>query len=190
MNPIFEAANEVERACRAKGFSFCFIGGLAVQRWGEPRMTVDVDLTVITGFGAEEPFVDALLTAFRGRLPDARTFALQNRTLLLFAANGTPIDVSLGAMPFEERAVDRSSGFDVGSDVVLTTCSAEDLVVHKAFAAREKDWLDVRGIIVRQGEELDQRLIWDELRPLLELKGDPRIEERLAELLALTASHG
>ena len=37
MNPIFEAANEVERACRAKGFLFCFIGGLAVQRRGEPR---------------------------------------------------------------------------------------------------------------------------------------------------------
>lgn len=185
MNPIFEAAREVERACRAAGFSFCFIGGLAVQRWGEPRMTADVDLTLITGFGGEEPFVDALLKAFRGRLPDTRTFALDNRTLLLFAANGTPVDVSLGAMPFEERAVERSGAFDVGGGVVLTTCSAEDLVVHKSFAAREKDWLDVRGIIIRQGAALDQRLIWDELRPLLELKDDPRIEERLTELLAL-----
>jgi hypothetical protein len=185
MNPIFEAAHEVEQACRAKGFSFCFIGGLAVQRWGEPRMTVDVDLTLITGFGGEEPFVDALLPVFRGRLPDTRTFALDNRTLLLFATNGTPIDVSLGAMPFEERAVVRSSPFDVGDGVFLTTCSAEDLVVHKSFAAREKDWLDVRGIIVRQGAQLDQHLIWEELRPLLELKDDPRIEARLTELLAL-----
>ena len=53
MNPIFEAAREVEQVCRAAGFSFCFIGGLAVQRWGEPRMTADVDLTLITGFGGE-----------------------------------------------------------------------------------------------------------------------------------------
>jgi hypothetical protein len=88
-------------------------------------------------------------------------------------------------MPFEERAVDRSSGFDVGSGVVLTTCSADDLVVHKSFAGREKDWLDVRGIVVRQGAALDQRLIWEELRPLLELRDDPRIAERLTALLAL-----
>jgi hypothetical protein len=185
MNPIFEAAYEVEQVCRAEGFSFCFIGGLAVQRWGEPRMTADVDLTLMTGFGGEAGFVDALLSAFRGRLTDARSFALENRTLLLLATNGTPIDVSLGAMPFEERAVERSSGFEVGSGACLTTCSAEDLVIHKAFAAREKDWLDVRGIVLRQGASLDQPLIWDELRPLLELKDDPRIEERLTSLLAL-----
>lgn len=34
MNPLFEAALEVEAICRAAGFRFCFIGGLAVQRWG------------------------------------------------------------------------------------------------------------------------------------------------------------
>jgi hypothetical protein len=190
MNPIFEAAHEVERVCRAAAFSFCFIGGLAVQRWGEPRMTADVDLTLITGFGDEEPFVDKLLASFRGRLTDTRTFALQNRTVLLFASNGTPIDVSLGAMPFEERAVERSSAFELGGGLSVTTCSGEDLIVHKAFAAREKDWLDVRGIVVRQGAHLDQRLIWDELLPLLELKDDPRIEERLKALLALAPAQG
>ena len=61
MNPISIAALEVERVCRAARFSFCFIGGIAVQRWGKPRMTADVDLTVVTGFGGEEPYVDALL---------------------------------------------------------------------------------------------------------------------------------
>lgn len=111
MNAIFEAAIEVEAACRAAGFGFCFIGGLAVQRWGAPRMTADVDLTVITGFGTEAPYVDTLLVAFRGRIPDARDFALQHRTLLLAATNGVHLDVSLGAMPFEERTVERASAF-------------------------------------------------------------------------------
>jgi hypothetical protein len=32
MNPILEAAIEVERVVRAARFSFCFIGGIAVQR--------------------------------------------------------------------------------------------------------------------------------------------------------------
>ncbi len=54
----------------------CFIGGLAVQRWGEPRQTRDVDLTLLTGFGTERPFVDELLDAFDARLSDAATFAM------------------------------------------------------------------------------------------------------------------
>ena len=53
MNPIFAAALEVQAFCQARGVRFCFIGGLALQRWGEPRLTQDVDLTVISGFGRE-----------------------------------------------------------------------------------------------------------------------------------------
>jgi hypothetical protein len=34
MNPILEAAVEVEFIVRAARFPFCFIGGIAVQRWG------------------------------------------------------------------------------------------------------------------------------------------------------------
>jgi hypothetical protein len=103
MNPVLTAALELEAACRAAGFRFCFIGGVAVQRWGEPRLTQDVDLTLFTGFGTEEPFVDGLLRSFSGRLPDTREFALCSRVLLLKASNGIPLDISLGAMPFEER---------------------------------------------------------------------------------------
>ncbi|HEY1811580.1 MAG TPA: hypothetical protein VGG74_04445 [Kofleriaceae bacterium] len=183
MNAIFAAALEVERACRVAGFRFCFIGGLAVQRWGEPRMTADVDVTLLTGFGGEEPFVDELLAHLRGRIPDAREFALQHRTLLLAASNGVHADISLGAMPFEERSVERASPFVLPSGDAVTTCCAEDLVVHKAFAGRDKDWLDIRGIVIRQGDRLEQTLIWSELEPLLELLDEPGRAERLRALL-------
>ncbi len=188
MNAIFEAAIEIEAACRAAGFGFCFIGGLAVQRWGAPRMTADVDLTVITGFGTEAPYVDTLLVAFRGRIPDARDFALQHRTLLLAATNGVHLDVSLGAMPFEERTVERASAFVLSDGRGLTTCSAEDLVVHKAFAGRDKDWLDVRGIVVRQGAKLQWPTIWTELLPLLELREDADTEQRLRAIATAGSS--
>ena len=183
MNAIFEAAIEIEAICRAAKFKFCFIGGLAVQRWGQPRMTADVDLTVVTGFGGEEPYVDALLAKLRPRIPDAREFALRHRTLLVMAGNGVHADIALGAMPFEERAADRASPYELPGDTRVTTCSAEDLVVHKAFAARDKDWLDIDGIVTRQGDQLDRGLIWNELLPLLELREDLTIEPRLRRLL-------
>ena len=183
MNPLLAAALEIQAFCRAQSWRFCFIGGLAVQRWGEPRLTQDADLTVITGFGGEAPFVDAFLASFEGRLPDAREFALRNRVLLLRSSGGVPLDVALGAMPFEERAVSRASDFTIAPDVVILTCGAEDLVVFKAFAGRPRDWLDIEGIAIRHAGRLDERLIWAELAPLLELKESPEDARRLHAIL-------
>ena len=126
MNPIFAAALELQAFCRERKWHFCFIGGVAVQRWGEPRLTVDADLTLLTGFGTEEPFVDALLAAFKSRRVDARDFALRYRVVLLESSNRVPLDISLGAMPFEERAIQRASAFIIGGEEAVLTCSAED----------------------------------------------------------------
>lgn len=57
------------------------------------------------------------------------------------------------------------------------------LVVFKAFAGREKDWLDIQGIAVRQHGRLDESLIWAELTPLL-VKEAPEAAERLQAILA------
>ena len=36
---VLEAAEQVQAFCQQQGWRFCFIGGVAVQRWGEPRLT-------------------------------------------------------------------------------------------------------------------------------------------------------
>ena len=58
MVDVLATAVEVHRLCERRGWEFCLIGGIAVQRWGNPRFTVDVDLTLLTGYGSEERFVD------------------------------------------------------------------------------------------------------------------------------------
>jgi hypothetical protein len=106
---VLEAAVEVQQFCQNQKWRFCFIGGVAVQRWGEPRMTQDADLTLLTGFGNEEEFIDSLLSKFQARRTDARDFALKSRVLLMQAPSGVNIDLALGAFPFEERSVQRAS---------------------------------------------------------------------------------
>jgi hypothetical protein len=64
---------------------------LALQRWGEPRLTQDVDLTVISGFGREAQYADQFLSAFAPRIPDARAFALRHRVLLLLGRDGIAV---------------------------------------------------------------------------------------------------
>lgn len=159
------------------------MGGLAVQRWGEPRLTRDVDLTLLVGFGSEEAFIDPLLGKFESRMANARDFAIENRVLLLRDENGVPLDLALGALPFEERTIKRSSEWIIDERCSLRTCSAEDLIVHKTFAAREQDWMDISGILDRQdSRSLDWNTILKEINELVSLKEDPQILERLQSL--------
>jgi hypothetical protein len=141
--------------------------------------TRDVDITLLTGLGGEESFVDPLLGQYRPRVADARRFALAHRVVLVETASRIPIDISLAGLPFEARVIDRSSPFDVEAQTSLTTCSAEDLVVLKAFAGRIQDWL-----IVRQGRRFDRPLILAEPRPLLDLREDRETELKLQDLFA------
>jgi hypothetical protein len=181
MNALFVAAKEVADFIQARGWKFCVIGGLAVQRWGEVRTTLDADLTLITGFGDEERFVDALLAKFVPRVPDARERGLQQRVLLIRASNGKAVDISLGAFPFECGMVRRATPFAFADGVVLPTCSADDLFVMKIFAARPKDLHDAGTIAIRQ--RLNRAHILRELRPLCELKEAPELIEEARRIL-------
>jgi hypothetical protein len=64
INELAATAAELQRFIEQNGWEFCFIGGLAVQAWSEPRFTRDVDLTLLTGFGTEERYIDALLSRY------------------------------------------------------------------------------------------------------------------------------
>lgn len=182
MNPVFDAAARIQQFCDALGWKSCIIGALAVQRWGEPRLTRDVDVSLLTGFGSEAAYIDRLLTGFQPRRSDARDFALQYRVLLIATTDGVPLDIALAAMPFEERCIARATDYAIATNVAIRTCGAEDLIVLKAFAGRPQDWIDIAGIVVRQ-RRLDVSLIWSELLPLLTLKDDDVTEAKLRRLL-------
>ncbi len=177
---LLDLAIEINAFCEQQGWSFCIIGGVAIQHWGEQRFTKDVDFTVLTGFGGEEKVVDALLAKYEPRISDAKPFGIKNRVLLIRAPSGMGIDVALGALPFEEAAVQRARNIEVSPGIHLRLCTAEDLIVMKAFADRPLDWNDVKGIIIRQGSaKLDWPYVFQHLTPLAELKEQPDIVTRL-----------
>jgi len=171
--PQSSAAAEAFAALEGIGRPACLIGGLAVQRWGEPRMTQDADLTVLTPFGTEEAVVDALLQRFAARGPTARQHALDYRVLLLTASNGVSLDISLAALPFEEEVLQRASRWREVDKVWLVTCSAEDLVIFKLVAGRPGDIQDIIGIVHRQGSRLEIERIRRWGAQFAELKQDP-----------------
>jgi hypothetical protein len=188
--PQTAAAAEAFAALTEIGRPGCLIGGLALQRWGQPRFTADADLTVLAPFGSEAAVVDALLEHFPARMPTARQHALDFRVLLLTASNGVSLDISLAALPFEEEVMDRASSWRRIGNVWLKTCSAEDLVIYKLVAARPQDLVDVSRVVERQGRRLDVDRIRYWGAQFADLKEDPDLlrpfEDALKRLRAET----
>jgi hypothetical protein len=185
-NLLFQTARKIQLFFEEQNWHFAFIGGLALLRWGQIRLTEDVDVTLITQFQNDEYYVDTILEQFCSRIDNGREFALQNRVLLLKSSNGVGIDISLGGLPFEQQLVVRSSLYEYEPQCLLRTCSAEDLIVCKAFAARDRDWADVGTILQRQKGKLDNTYILDNLRYLCEFKESPEIVTKIEEMIRTT----
>ena len=179
---IWKSAVETQQQLLELGFRTCVIGGIAVQRWGEPRVTKDVDFTLLCGFGNERQIVSEILRHFDPRIKDAEEFAIHARVLLVEDSRGTPLDISLGALPYEENVIALATPWLAPESGSLITCSAEDLVVLKAFANRTQDVRDIEGVIIRQGTRLNRSLVLKELTPLVELKEEPEILDQLQAL--------
>lgn len=182
MNALFEAAKEVCEFMAARRWEFCIIGGLAVQRWGEPRTTLDADITLLARWGEEESYVAAILDRFASRIPDGPAFAMTRRVLLIRASNGKDVDISLGALPFEVAMIRRAAQVEFAPGLLLPCCTAEDLFIMKTFAARPRDWLDAEAVVIRQ-KSLDMEYILSHLADLCELKESPDILARAKRLL-------
>lgn len=103
MNSREAAAWGICQFLTSLGASHAIIGGMAVQHWGEPRFTQDVDLTVSVPVNDSAKFIKQVLAHFSPLLEDALTFALRNRVLLIQAANGCPVDVSLALPGYEDE---------------------------------------------------------------------------------------
>lgn len=163
----------------------CVIGGLALQVWGEPRLTRDIDFNVITGFGDEAEKIYQVLPLIKPRVNDALPFAIEHRVILGLTAEAIPVDIALGGFDYERRMVGRAVSLELATLVWVRVCSAEDLIVMKAFAGRDQDWVDISGVLHRT-LHLDWPLIEFELSGLLELVEDV---EPLKKLRDMRESH-
>ena len=180
MNPILDAADELQRFLLGSKLPFCFIGGIAVLRWGRPRTTQDVDVSLFVTSKNENQIVNSILERFRARISDAHAFALQNRVVLAVSTNQVALDIALAQFEFEKQIIDRATPFAYANNVTLTTVSADDLVVMKSFAGRDQDWLDVEGIVATQ--KLNRPWILEQLSLLSELQPENDALTRLEKI--------
>jgi hypothetical protein len=132
------------------------IGGVAVIAAGVPRQTIDIDVIVL-GRDAE---VDAVLDALARhdivpRINDAREFARDHQVLLLqHLPSGVTIEVSFAWLPFEEDALAQAREIEV-EGLTLRVARAEDLIIYKATAWRDRDRSDIERLLVLHHDKID-----------------------------------
>ena len=175
MTSLEKALRSVASFVGERGTPYMVIGGVANLAWGVPRTTLDIDLTVWAPEGAEAALVAALAAAFKALPEDPAGFAADTRVLPL-EVEGFRVDVILGQLPYEERAIRRARPVDMGGFAVRV-CSPEDLVVHKVLSERPKDLEDVRGIIRTQAVALDRAYLDPLVRGLAEDLSRPSLWE-------------
>lgn len=159
------------------------IGGLAVALLGRPRVTRDVDALVLLKEDRWPTFLKGgCAFGFLPRQPDVLAFAHQARVLLLrHQPSGIDVDVALGCLPFEEEAIARAKTVKVmGVPVPLPT--PEDLIIMKAVAHRERDLLDIEGLLATH-PDLDVRRVRRWVRAFAEALENQEIIDNLERLL-------
>jgi predicted nucleotidyltransferase len=164
------------------GLRAAIIGGVAASLRGKPRLTKDIDAVVLDA-DAEVLIAGAARFGFVPRIPDAAAFAHRTRMLLLHYQEGNvDIDISLGALPFEEEVIDRSTLVDIGDGVRVRLASSEDLVIMKAVAGRGRDVTDIENIVLANANlDVDRIRRW--VREFASVLDMPEIHDDLEKLL-------
>jgi predicted nucleotidyltransferase len=179
---VFESAVwEIHQVLTELKLPYAIIGGTAVQYWGEPRFTKDIDLTVLAPLESFTETVELLLTRLNSRIDNALEFALRNRVLLVTTSNNYPTDISFGLPGYEEQVIDRAIEHQISPGKAVRLCSAEDLIIHKAIAGRVQDVQDIENVIARQGTRLDTVYILQWLEVFAQLLESDEVIQRFVQ---------
>ena len=182
--PFHDPLEALDRLLSHSGYHGVVIGGIAVGLLSQTRFTEDLDAMVLLSVDEIPQFLAAAQREeIIPRISQAEEFAQRNRVLLLqHTPSQTNIDISLGALPFEQQVVQRSIVQAIDDRLTIRLPTPEDLIIMKAVAHRPKDLLDIQEII-QSNPDLDREHIqgWvTEFASLLEM---PELWDDIADWL-------
>jgi predicted nucleotidyltransferase len=159
------------------------IGGVAASLLGKPRLTRDVDVVLLLDIeDLPELMRAAADEGIQPRIAEAEGFARQSRVVLLsHAESNINVDISLGVLPFEVEAVERSNVHHIGS-IAIRLPTPEDLIVLKAVAHRPRDMQDIYDLI-QTNPQIDREHIKIWVSEFAELLERPELWEDIAKWL-------
>lgn len=138
---------------------YLIIGGQAVLIYGEPRLTKDIDITVDAG----PEKLDLALEIARNLnlkilVDNPLDFVRRTMVLPMFdKKTGFRVDLIFSYSPYEKEALKRVNKVKI-DDVTIHYASVEDLIIHKIISGRERDFEDVKNVMLKN-KEIDENYI-------------------------------
>jgi len=166
MTELEAALVEIAAFLDESGLRYMLIGGLAVALWGEPRATLDVDVSVWVEPGRFEAAIRSVAAEFR-TAPDALALAARTRVLPVLTAQGSRVDLVFAVLPEELAMIARAHRKAIGA-VEIPIVSVEDLIWMKLISERSKDREDARRLLRRFRGTLDRAYLEPRLREISE----------------------
>jgi hypothetical protein len=183
MTPLDRAIHEITAALDSEQIQYAVIGGIANAIWGEPRATIDVDVTVSVDDEDLPRIIGILGRQFRAAVSDPVVFARQTRVLPLDTADRVRIDVMFALLPFELEAIRRAKDIAIAGRTVRVV-TAEDLILMKIISDRPRDIADAEAIVRRRTGQLDRSYLEPRIRELASALERDEIIERWREWIA------
>ena len=162
-------------ALDAAGIGYMVIGGQAVLIYGEPRLTRDIDVTLLATLDQLSLVLNLTESLDLEVLVEAEEFARE--TMVLPCRDPDTeirVDFILADTAYEREAVQRARLVQLAGTRVRFA-SPEDLVVHKILAGRARDLDDVRSILLKQ-PDLDLAAIRGTLAEFETALGTPLVQ--------------
>lgn len=180
-NNLSLALKKITRFLYGLKIPYMVIGGIANSIFGEPRFTYDIDIKLkLLSQNDLSLLINSIKKEFEIRTENPEEF-IQKFTILPISSEGVNIDLIFAYLPYEEKAIENAieKEFD---NIKIKVCKPEDLIIQKSVSRREKDWIDIIGVVNRNRENLDWGYLFKTLKELSEWFSDNKIYERIADL--------
>lgn len=173
------------------GIPYAFGGALATSFWGVPRTTQDADCLISVPAVEYQRLADALAAAGflidepDGSRPiDVATLRRQvvERGYMNVIRGSTPVELFVPLVPLQQEVLKRATPLPFAGRIVRIT-TAEDLILLKMAFHRQKDLLDIKGMLHVQRGRLDLDYVRRWSGRILE-------EDLAAELESMIAEYG
>lgn len=183
LSPLLEPLKAVQELLNHYPGQGMIIGGIAASLLGRPRLTADIDAVILLPIDDIPQLIQAAIReGLEPRINEAGEFARRNRVLLLrHIRTGIGVDISLGLLPLEIEAIERSVTHRLG-DLSVKLPTPEDLIIFKAIAHRPRDLLDIQAV-AENHPELDRKRIETWVKEFARLMESPELWEDIAGLL-------
>lgn len=176
MTALESALLHIAAVLKSANIPYTVIGGMANAVWGEPRATLDIDISLWVSDGDIPAFLQKIAKDFQLLPENPQDFIGSTRVLPIQNHEGTRIDLIFGMLPFENHAIQRSKEIPIQNQGVRF-CTPEDLILFKIVSERKKDLEDVRNIISRQKSRLDLAYLEPRIKELAAVLEKPGIRE-------------